>query len=248
MELLKQAGFAGLARWLHILSGICWIGLLYFFNFVQVPAYAAMDATARNHAINNVTRRTLWWFRWAAVATFLTGILIALLTSDYFTDFGKTARGVSISTGMLIAIIMLLNVWGVIWRNQKIVLANAEAVLAGQPANPDAPAAGRKAVMASRQNALFSIVMVFLMIFPSHLATLGKYSAVIYESSKTGTYWAISMILIIVLELNCLGLMPWKFEPKKGLNVLYDSVRNVLIAGFGLWLVFFILWSTLMNP
>ena len=143
-------------RWLHILVGIMWIGLLYYFNFVQVPAFAAFgdEARARNIAIDKVARKALWWFRWAAVVTFVTGILITVVTKDYYVDFGKQPGGIAIATGMLLGIIMMLNVWGVIWRNQKVVLANAANVLAGGEADPNAAAAGRKAVMASRQNAI----------------------------------------------------------------------------------------------
>jgi uncharacterized membrane protein len=158
-------------RWLHILAGIMWIGLLYYFNFVQVPAFAAFgdEARARNIAIDKVARKALWWFRWAAVSTFVTGILITIITPNYFSEgFGKSAGGIAISLGMLLGIIMMLNVWGVIWRNQKVVLANAANVLGGGEANPDAPAAGRKAVMASRQNAIFSVSMLFFMVFKGH--------------------------------------------------------------------------------
>ena len=123
---LGQFGF----RWLHVLVGIAWIGLLYYFNFVQVPAFAQFEAEphkeiggkARLIAIDKLARKALWWFRWAAVFTFVTGILITLATDNYYAEgFGKSARGISISTGMLLGIIMMLNVWGVIWRNQKIV-------------------------------------------------------------------------------------------------------------------------------
>ena len=109
---LGQFGF----RWLHILVGIMWIGLLYYFNFVQVPAFAAFgdEGKARNIAIDKVARKALWWFRWAAVMTFATGILITLATDNYFSDgFGKSARGLSISLGMLLGIVMLCNVWAV---------------------------------------------------------------------------------------------------------------------------------------
>src|SRR4026207_2383653 len=72
-------------RWLHILAGITWIGLLYYFNFVPVPAFAAFrgEARARNIAIDKVARRALWWFRWSAISTFVLGILITLITEDY---------------------------------------------------------------------------------------------------------------------------------------------------------------------
>ena len=92
-------------RWLHILVGIMWIGLLYYFNFVQVPAFAAFgdEAKARNIAIDKVARKALWWFRWAAFSTFVTGILITVVTENYFYDgFGKSAGGIGISVGMLL--------------------------------------------------------------------------------------------------------------------------------------------------
>jgi len=235
---LGQFGF----RWLHILGGIMWIGLLYYFNFVQVPAFAAFgdEARARNIAIDKVARKALWWFRWAAVFTFVTGILITLVTENYFSDgFGKNAGGIAISTGMLLGIIMMLNVWGVIWRNQKVVLANAANVLAGGEPDPNAAAAGRRAVMASRQNAIFSVSMLFFMVYKGHAITSGA----TLTSAQMGTFWAITLVIIAVLEVNALGLLPWKTAPNKGLNVLYDGkgVRNPLIAAFGLWVVFLIL-------
>jgi uncharacterized membrane protein len=158
-------------RWLHILAGIMWIGLLYYFNFVQVPAFAAYgdETRARNIAIDKVARQALWWFRWSALSTFVLGILITVVTEDYYAnEFGKQAGGIAISTGMLIGTIMMLNVWGVIWRNQKVVLANAANLIAGGEADPAAAAAGRKAFMASRQNVVFSVTMLFFMVFKGH--------------------------------------------------------------------------------
>ena len=227
-------------RWLHILAGIMWIGLLYYFNFVQVPAFAAFgdEARARNIAIDKVARKALWWFRWAAVVTFVTGILITLVTKDYFSEgFGENAGGIAISAGMLLGIIMLLNVWGVIWRNEKVVLANAANVLAGGEPDPNAAAAGRKAVMASRQNAVFSVSMLFFMVYKGHSLN----SAAV--ANNPGAFWAIAVVIIAILEINALGLMPWKTQPNKGLNKLYDGqgVRNPIIAAFGLWVIFLIL-------
>jgi uncharacterized membrane protein len=237
-------------RWLHILVGIMWIGLLYYFNFVQVPAFAAYgdEGKARNIAIDKVARRALWWFRWAAISTFITGILITIVSEDYFSEgFGKSGKGLAISTGMLMGTIMMLNVWGVIWRNQKIVLANAVNVLAGGEADPGAAAAGRKAFMASRQNTVFSVAMLFFMVYAGH----GPYSGVVdLSGGKVGTYWLLALILIVVLEVNALGLLPWKAQPNKGLNVLYDGpgVRNPLIAAFGLWAIFLVLTEIFLKP
>ncbi|MCB0999234.1 MAG: urate hydroxylase PuuD [Acidimicrobiales bacterium] len=229
-------------RWLHILVGIMWIGLLYYFNFVQVPAFAAFgdEAKARNIAIDKVARKALWWFRWAAFSTFVTGILITVVTENYFYDgFGKSAGGIGISVGMLLGTIMMLNVWGVIWRNQKVVLANAANLLAGGEADPNAAAAGRKALMASRQNTIFSVSMLFFMVYKGHGLTQGAELG----GGAMGAFWLITLVLIGVLEANALGLMPWKTQPNKGLNILYDGpgVRNPLVAAFGLWVIFLIL-------
>lgn len=235
----SQAGLSNWGfRWLHILAGIVWIGLLYYFNLVQVPAFAEFDkveggARARNIALDKVARRALWWFRWAAVSTFVTGILIAVTTSDYFKD--KNAGFTAISMGMLLGTIMLLNVWGVIWRNQKVVLANAATVVGGGAANPDAPAAGRRAFMASRQNVIFSVSMLFFMVFKTH----SPYAA--DAPGNKAIFWIVGLIVVAILEVNALGFMPWKTAPKKGLNVLYESVQNVLIAAFGLWVIFLII-------
>ena len=170
----------------------------------------------------------------------MTGILITVVTKDYYVDFGKQPGGIAIATGMLLGIIMMLNVWGVIWRNQKVVLANAANVLGGGEADPNAPAAGRKAVMASRQNAIFSVSMLFFMVYKSHKV---QDTTNLVSSSDMMTYWIIALVVIAILELNALGLMPWKTQANKGLNVLYDGkgVRNPIIAAFGLWVVFLVL-------
>ena len=252
-SLFSRDGLEGLGfRWLHILAGITWIGLLYYFNFVQVPSFAAYGTEgdgpkARNIALNVLARRALWWFRWAAVATFLTGIIIVGLGRNYFGGGLKVARNSGILTGMLLGTIMLLNVWGVIWRNQKVVLANAANVLAGNAADPNAAAAGRRAVMASRQNALFSVSMVWFMTFTSHFSS--TYANGDSKLHNLGLYWVIALVVIAVLEVNALGLLPWKTTANKGLNMLYDGkgVRNVLIASFGLWVVFLVLWELVLN-
>jgi len=146
-----------LLRWIHFLAGITWIGLLYFFNVVQVPAYAEFEqppnqetgGRARLIAIDKVTRKALWWFRWAAVGTFLTGILIVGLTKEYFSRAPGWSNA-AILTGMLLGTIMLLNVWGVIWRNQKINIASSVAVAAGGEADPRAAKAANAAGRASQ--------------------------------------------------------------------------------------------------
>jgi uncharacterized membrane protein len=236
--------FAQVWRWLHIVVGVAWIGLLYYFNFVQVPSFLAFgdEAKSRNLAVDKLARRALWWFRWAAVATVVTGILITIFTKDYFSnDFGKRMSGLAISTGMLLGIVMFVNVWGVIWRNQKVVLANAANVLAGGQADPEAPNANRRALMASRQNAMFSVSMIWFMTVTTHLAPFYNDGA-LASSGKNAAYWIIVLVVIGVLELSALGIIGGSAAGNIT-NWFYDSVRNVLIGAFGLWLFFVVLWE-----
>jgi len=171
LELFERAGFTGALRWLHVLFGIAWIGLLYYFNFVQVPAFAEFTPEARNEAIAKLASRALWWFRWAALGTAIFGILITGATEDYYKDFFKRANGVSILLGMIIALTMLYNVWMVIWPNQRIVIANAVNVMNGGAPDPNAAGAGRRAFLASRMNTIFSIPMLWFMVGTAHFYT-----------------------------------------------------------------------------
>jgi len=153
INIISRTGGAFASRWAHVVVGITWIGLLYYFNFVQVPAFAEMEAAARNNAIDKLASRALWWFRWAAAATVATGISILLfqggdggkiqLTNG---DYWKSTVGMSIATGILLAVTMFANVWLVIWPNQKKVIANARNVQAGGEANEIALDAGSGAV------------------------------------------------------------------------------------------------------
>jgi len=236
LELFERAGFAGALRWLHVLFGIAWIGLLYYFNFIQVPAFAELSAGARNEAITKLASRALWWFRWAALGTAIFGILIAGATEDYFQDFFKRADGVSIFLGMIIALTMLYNVWMVIWPNQKIVIANAANVLAGGQPDPNAAAAGRRAFLASRQNTLFSISMLWFMVGTAHFYT-GSTFGFDLGAGKVFGFLIIALIIWAVLEANALGFIGGTGPgPTKQ---IYETVRNVIISGFVLW---FVLW------
>ncbi len=227
LDFWTRGSGAFFTRWLHILVGITWIGLLYFFNFVQVPSFAQMDPAARNNAMDKLTWRALWWFRWAAVATVVTGFVLLYFTEEYKPDFMKTLPGISISAGILLGLTMFLNVWGIIWRKQKIVIANARNVAAGGEADPGAAAAGRQGLMASRVNAIFSIPMVLFMVGTSHF----PYAAGLPPTGgKRATFWAVFVIVWAVLELNALGLLGG--TKPGGIRVIFDTHRNALIAGF----------------
>ena len=215
------------SRWLHVIVGVAWIGLLYFFNFVQVPAFAEMDPAARNNAMDKLSWRALWWFRWAAVATVVTGFLLFYITDDYKTEFMKTRPGISISVGILLGLTMFLNVWGVIWRKQKIVIANARNVQAGGEPDPAAADAGRRGLMASRMNAIFSIPMLLFMVGTAHF----PYTAQLEPTGgKRATFWAVFLIVWLLFELNALGVLGG--TKPGGPRIIYDTHRNAIITGF----------------
>ena len=157
----------GIARWLHIVSGITWIGLLYYFNLVQMPALkdAAADGTALG-ITKHVAPRALLWFRWAAVATWVAG---AWLLGKGFVDAFTLRNGyAAIGVGAWLGTIMLFNVWFFIWPNQQKILGIV-------PASDEAKAKARRvAFLASRTNMMLSIPMLFFMANGlSHRAVVG---------------------------------------------------------------------------
>jgi uncharacterized membrane protein len=237
---------------LHILVGIAWIGLLYYFNLVQVPGLAAYgdEGKARNITIDKVARRALWWFRWASIATLATGILITGAIENYYKDFMGTTDGlnhighdVAISVGMVMGILMAANVWMIIWKNQKVVLANAANVLGGGEANADAPTAGRKALLASRQNMIFSVSMLFFMVGAAHFYNAAFANA---TSSNAWTFFAIAMAITALLELNAIGIFGGIKAGNKMLW-MYESHKNALITSGILWLILWIASEVLLG-
>ncbi|MCH2676985.1 MAG: urate hydroxylase PuuD [Alphaproteobacteria bacterium] len=147
-------------RWLHLLSGIMWIGLLWYFNFVQIPSMPKIP-DEQKPAIGKVIAPTaLWWFRWGAMATIVTGLILAHLSGYLGTlALGLGSENISaIGIGMWLGIIMWFNVWFVIWPNQKRALGIVEA-------SDDAKkASARTAMLFSRTNTLLSIPMLYAMV------------------------------------------------------------------------------------
>lgn len=166
-------------RWTHFFAGITWIGLLYYFNFVQVPTFKELDASTKNVLIPKLVKRALLWFRWAAVVTVLAGWLyffgrLGIDSAAGPVDLSRTWWYVSILTGGLIGTFMLLNVWGVIWRNQKRIIQATAELLKGTPAPPEMGRWGKQALIASRMNTALSLPLLFFMGAASHLTvTLG---------------------------------------------------------------------------
>ena len=163
-----------LLRFAHVASGIMWIGLLWYFNFVQVPAVAGMPDELKPAIGKHIAPRALFWFRWSALSTVIFGLWLAWV-EGYLADamaLGLTnsgAREVTIGFGMWLGLIMAFNVWMVIWPNQKKVLGMVEAT------DDQKKASARMALMASRANTAMSIPMLFAMLGIRHLAEAGAF-------------------------------------------------------------------------
>jgi uncharacterized membrane protein len=156
-----------LARWLHFLAGIMWIGLLYYFNFVQVAALKAATADGTAAGITkHVAPRALLYFRWAAVVTWLAGA--ALLGNQFVNAFTLSKGMAGIGVGAWLGTIMLFNVWALIWPNQQKILGMKPAT------DEEKNKARRTAFLASRANVMLSIPMLFFMAGGwSHRAVFG---------------------------------------------------------------------------
>jgi uncharacterized membrane protein len=246
-ELFERFGFEVMFRVIHVVVGITWIGILYYFNVVQVPAFAELQPGERNAAIDKIASRALWWFRWAAAATIVMGLLILGIQetgpdqTGYSTDYWGTIRGTSILTGILFGATMFLNVWLIIWPAQKRVIANARNVLAGGEADPNAAAAGRRALLASRTNTFFSFTMIWFMVSTSFVEGLG-----FGTSDGILAYWIVALIIWAVLEAFGTGMIGGTAPspPRQWM----ETVPGVIIGGIVLWVVYIILWLLLLNP
>jgi uncharacterized membrane protein len=223
-------------RWIHFLAGITWIGILYYFNFVQTPFFAETDAPVRVGAIQKLVPRALWWFRWGAMFTFLAGILMYLIRLAQ-TDAGafySSQYGIAITVGGLIGTIMFLNVWLVIWPKQQIVIASTNQVAQGGQALPAAAGAARRAALTSRTNTVFSIPMLFFMGAAMH------YPSLVGPTPAKGIFWVLALIIILAVEHN--ALIGTQGPTKKPL----DSVSGALWAGFILSGVLYLLCLALL--
>jgi uncharacterized membrane protein len=229
-----------LSRYAHVLSGITWIGLLYFFNFVQTPAFAEMSAEGRSEAQRKITWRALWWFRWAALLTFLWGVSIIAVQDD-MDDYFSGQRGAAILTGMLLGVTMFLNVWGVIWRAQKVIIGSAERVAQGGEADPRAATLAKPAARASRANTLFSIPMLFFMVFAAH--GLGFWEEAI---NSTVVYWIVVLLIWAFIEASALGYIGGYDSAFN--KLAFDDHRYTIIGGFVLLAVLYLIgWEVILQ-
>ena len=145
-----------LVRYLHVLSGVMWIGILWYFNFVQIPSMPKIPDDQKPAISKVIAPEALFWFRWAALSTIVFGLILAWM-NGYIVE-ALTLQQPDIGFGMWFGLIMAFNVWFIIWPNQKIALGIVEADASAKPA------AARKAMLFSRTNTLLSIPMLFSMI------------------------------------------------------------------------------------
>ena len=197
MDILTDQAFF---RAFHILFGITWIGLLYYFNFIQGEYVKIANPDAKADVFKKLAPNALWWFRWAALFTFLTGVILLHQIS--------VRIGTEIILGSTMGILMLLNVWGIIWPNQKIVLGLKEG---------DASLAGPKAALASRTNTLFSVPMLMFMVYSAHG----------YAPISLNAIMAASVIIFLIQANAIWGKM----------LLAITSVRSVIISSFVLAVV-----------
>ena len=229
MVLMSESGWLFLLRWIHFLAGITWIGLLYYFNFVQVPFFGETEAPVRSGAQQKLLPRALWWFRWGAMITFLSGWLYLL--HSWLPRINQPG-GWSILLGGILGTIMWANVWFVIWPKNKIVIQNAIDTAAGKPANPAAAAAGARGGLASRTNVVLSIPMLFFMGSASHLP--------VAMPSSGAVFWLLMLVITGLVEINALTGTPGKGAAKP-----LATIKGTLWFGFILSAVYYLVFEVL---
>ncbi len=211
MEIITTAaGIEMLLRWGHFLSGITWIGLLYYFNFVQSEYFKVSTAEAKHDVLQHLVPKAIWWFRWSAMVTFLTGVGI----------MGARGSGLSIDIyiGALLGTLMFANVWLIIWPNQKAMIEWANSATSGDTPPADVAEGQPKAGLASRTNTLFSIPMLFFMGASSHFPHAFSIVALL-----------VALAVIGAIEFNAIKNQ-WGLGPMK-------SVNGVIHMGLALTIV-----------
>ena len=229
MDIVTTAeGWLFLLRYFHFLAGITWIGVLYYFNFIQTPFFGTeLGGTARSAMIRGLVPNALWWFRWGAMFTFLTGWTIVICRWHQGISLGDGYM-TRILTGGIMGTFMWANVWFVIWPAQQVVIKSAEQVAGGGAALPEAAARGARAGLASRVNTLFSIPMLFFMGSASHWQGFDN-------GGNDAIYWILVLAVIVAVEAN--GLVGTGQPRQKMLT----TVKGTIHAGLGLALLLYLI-------
>lgn len=197
-----------MARWGHLLFGMTWIGLLYYFNFIQGGYFKSATPEGLADAKAKLAPEALWWFRWGAMFTFITGLVL-------FYGVEKMGQMNSyIVIGATLGTFMFLNVWLIIWPNQKIALGMVEG---------DAAVAGPKALLASRTNTLFSAPMTFCMLAGGHFGAWGNLS-----THMNAMYAALTVV--VLLEVNAIVGKQGPIASVRGVIVSSLVLTGILVA------------------
>ncbi|ULG91869.1 urate hydroxylase PuuD [Leptospira interrogans] len=231
IALFTSQGLYFIFKWIHFLAGVAWIGLLWYINFVQGSFFAETDADTKKKATQQLVPRVLWWFRWGAMFTFLSGWCMII---------HQIINGATLSSGQWLAIIlgggllgslMWFNVWFVIWPAQKVVIASAK----GETTENPAPRAAR-GLLASRTNTLLSIPMLFLMGAARNLSISFDVT-----SAEAHTFLGVILGILAIVEINALTATPESasFKPIK-------TIKGVITSGFILCLIIYVLLEALL--
>lgn len=175
-----------LFRWFHVIFGVTWVGLLYYFNFIQGEYFKEAEADAKSDVLKKLAPRALWWFRWAAMMTFLTGFYLLAGVGAGLNQY--------LAISALMGTLMFLNVWFIIWPNQRIVCGLKDG---------DIASAGAKALLASRTNVMFSAPMLFGMLASKH----GAFSANaggLASVSLADFGFLIALAIVAIIEANAI--------------------------------------------
>ena len=224
IALFTEEGLIMILRWIHFFAGVAWIGHLYYFNFVQGGFMAAVEAPVKNQAFSKLVPNAMWWFRYGALFTFLSGAaMLAIVAKDLGGEFPRSSYGIFIYTGALMGTIMFLNVWLIIWPIQRGLIANANTVIGGGAADTVAAGKAPKALLASRTNVLFSIPLLFFMGASRHL------NLNIPDDFSPGGVFAVVTLIILALEANAI----------KGKLGPLTTVKGVIHCGVALLVVLY---------
>lgn len=220
-------GLMFLFRWGHFIFGIAWIGMLWYFNFVQGPFFAKADAAVKTAATQSLVPKALFYFRWGAMGTLITGLAIIMMKFGQAGAAGgalfNTSWSATILTGTLMGFVMWFNVWFVIWPRQKKIIASANGAKI-----ENLPGVARRAFLASRTNTLLSIPLLWFMGSASHL-TLAV------EPGKVGLWLGIVAAIVLLLEANAL------LADKGATTKPIEKVSGVIHWGLLLTVVFYVL-------
>jgi len=204
-----------LFRYAHIVFGVAWIGLLYYFNFVQTEYVKEADDGAKADVMAKLAPRALWWFRWAALFTFLTGLIMLWWISS------QQRFNLGIVLGAFMGTLMMLNVWAIIWPNQKIMIGLAEG---------DKAVAGPKAALASRTNTLLSLPMLYFMVASVHPGPISAASGGAWASVSI-TALIIGLAIIVAIEANAVwGKMLGLIQSVRGV-ITSSIILAIIMAG-----------------